>query len=132
MPLVAEGFRKLALLWLLIRNGSLSEGSVLFWDEPETNLNPSMLPTVIEALLKLSDMGVQIFLATHSYAVLKELDLQRDAKENVQFIALKKTAGGDVTAVSTHDYGAIDPNLIADELLRIYDLEVDRALDREP
>ena len=38
--LLAEGFRKLGLLWLLIRNGSLPHGSVLFWDEPETNLNP--------------------------------------------------------------------------------------------
>ena len=46
--LLAEGFRKLALLWLLIRNGSLQKGSVLFWDEPETNLNPKLIGTVIE------------------------------------------------------------------------------------
>ena len=32
--LLAEGMRKLALLWLLIRNGTLPSGSVLFWDEP--------------------------------------------------------------------------------------------------
>ena len=38
--LVAEGWRKLGLLWLLIRNGALQKGSVLFWDEPEANLNP--------------------------------------------------------------------------------------------
>ena len=38
--LLAEGWRKLGLLWLLIRNGTLQNGSVLFWDEPETNLNP--------------------------------------------------------------------------------------------
>ena len=38
--LLAEGLRKLGLLWLLIRNGTLACGSVLFWDEPETNLNP--------------------------------------------------------------------------------------------
>ena len=31
--LLAEGIRKLALLWLLIQNGVLQSGS--FWDEPE-------------------------------------------------------------------------------------------------
>jgi len=33
--LVAEGIRKIALLWQLIKNGTLEKGSVLFWDEPE-------------------------------------------------------------------------------------------------
>ena len=33
--LVAEGMRKIALLWQLIKNGTLEKGSVLFWDEPE-------------------------------------------------------------------------------------------------
>lgn len=33
--LLAEGMRKLGLLWLLIQNGTLLNGSVLFWDEPE-------------------------------------------------------------------------------------------------
>lgn len=33
--LVAEGIRKMALLWQLVKNGTLEKGSVLFWDEPE-------------------------------------------------------------------------------------------------
>ena len=36
--LVAEGLRKIALLWQLIKNGTLEKGSVLFWDEPEAIL----------------------------------------------------------------------------------------------
>ena len=42
--LLAEGWRKLGLLWLLIRNGSLPEGSVLFWDEPEDQPEPEDVP----------------------------------------------------------------------------------------
>lgn len=38
--LVAEGLRKIALLWQLIKNGALESGAVLFWDEPEANMNP--------------------------------------------------------------------------------------------
>src|SRR5690606_33398247 len=41
--LLAEGMRKLALIWLLIQNGTLLSGSVLFWDEPEANLNPYLM-----------------------------------------------------------------------------------------
>ena len=48
-------------LWLLIQNGTLTEGSVLFWDEPETNLNPKLFGPVVEILLELQRQGVQIF-----------------------------------------------------------------------
>ena len=83
--LLAEGFRKLGLLWLLIRNGSLPDGSVLFWDEPETNLNPKMFQTVINVLLELQRSGVQVFFATHDYVILKELDLQMTEEDAVAF-----------------------------------------------
>ena len=42
--LLAEGWRKLGLLWLLIRNGTLQKGSVLFWDEPEGQPEPQDVP----------------------------------------------------------------------------------------
>ena len=74
--LLAEGLRKLGLIYLLIQNGTLARSSVLFWDEPETNLNPKLYQPVIETLLTLQRNGVQIFLATHDYVILKELDLQ--------------------------------------------------------
>ena len=41
--LLAEGMRKLGLLWLLVQNGTLLNGSVLFWDEPETISTPRCL-----------------------------------------------------------------------------------------
>ncbi|MEO0141119.1 MAG: ATP-binding protein, partial [candidate division WOR-3 bacterium] len=65
--LLAEGIRKLALIWLLVQNETLLKGSTLFWDEPEANLNPSMLEHVADILLTLQRMGVQVFAATHSY-----------------------------------------------------------------
>lgn len=34
----AEGFKKIGLLWQLLMNGSISEDSILIWDEPEANL----------------------------------------------------------------------------------------------
>ena len=48
--LLAEGMRKLGLLWILIQNRALIDGSVLFWDEAETNLNPKLYGPVIDIL----------------------------------------------------------------------------------
>lgn len=83
--LEAEGLRKLGLLWKLIRNGLLEEGSILLWDEPEANLNPELYPLVAEILLELQKNGVQIFAATHSYNFAKYLEIRRESKEQVVF-----------------------------------------------
>lgn len=86
--LVAEGIRKMALLWQLIRNGTLEEGSVLFWDEPESNINPTYIPIVVELLLQLQRKGVQVFLATHSYMIATYFDVKRTDGDSITFHSL--------------------------------------------
>ncbi len=49
MHLVAEGLRKLAMIARLIATGSLSESVTLFWDEPDSNLNPKIITKVRKA-----------------------------------------------------------------------------------
>ena len=83
--LEAEGYRKLGLLWKLIRNGLLEAGSILLWDEPEANLNPELYPLVAEILVLLARNGVQIFLATHSYNFAKYLEIRRASPEQARF-----------------------------------------------
>jgi len=127
--LLAEGIRKLGLLWILIRNGALPRGSVLFWDEPETNLNPKLFSVVVNVLLGLQRNGVQIFLATHDYVILKELDLQRKSEDEVVFHSLhKKKENGEIACRSTDSFLEIDPNAIADTFDDLYDREVERSL----
>jgi hypothetical protein len=127
--LLAEGLRKLALLWLLIQNGSLLEGSFLFWDEPEANLNPKMMKTVVEILLELQRLGVQVFLATHDYVLLKEFDLQSTQKDSVMYHALyRDQTCRAITLDSTEDYLSIHPNAIADTFQDLYDREVERSI----
>jgi len=43
MHLVAEGLRKLAMIARLISTGSLIDKGYLFWDEPDSNLNPKVI-----------------------------------------------------------------------------------------
>ena len=129
MPLVAEGLRKIATLYQLLKNGFLKPGDVLFWDEPEVNLNPSLMDELIGVLLALARTGVQIFLATHSYVILKELDLQSTAADKVRYFALEPTDDGTVVH-ATDDYSQIEPNAIADQYDSMYDRQLTRSTGR--
>ncbi len=128
--LLAEGLRKLGLLWLLIQNGVLQNGSVLFWDEPETNLNPKLFGPLIGILLELQRSGVQIFIATHDYAILKEFDLQRERTNELAFHSLYRRSGtGDIECYSARNYIDIHPNAIGEAFADLYDREVRRSLE---
>jgi hypothetical protein len=127
--LLAEGYRKLGLLWLLIRNGSIAKDSILFWDEPEANLNPRIMRGVIHVLLKLQRLGVQVFLATHDYVVLRELDLQKEDSDQVRYFSLfRDQSSGEIVCNSADELDAVDPNLILDTFVDLYDRDVERAL----
>ena len=125
--LLAEGWRKLGLLWLLIQNGTLRDGSVLFWDEPETNLNPKMFKVVIEVLLELQRAGVQVFFATHDYVILKELDLQMTDQDIVAFHSLYRDENDEIACHTVDRYLDIAPNAIAETFTSLYDQEIERS-----
>ncbi len=126
--LLAEGIRKIALLLLLIENGSLQKGSVLFWDEPETNLNPKLYAVVMEVLLELQRSGVQIFIATHDYGILKELDLSMEKGDEVAFHSLYHDETGEIACNTARSYLGISPNAIAEALDDFYDRQIERSL----
>lgn len=75
MHLVAEGLRKLAMVARLIATGSLLDKGYLFWDEPESNLNPKIIKTVARTILNVANSGIQVFIATHSLFLMRELHI---------------------------------------------------------
>jgi len=130
--LLAEGYRKMGLLWVLIQNGTLLNGSVLFWDEPETNLNPKLIGTIVEILLELQRFGVQIFLSTHNYEVLKEFDLQMKKSDKVTFHSLFYCSATDqIVCASTNEYAKISPNSIDDTFGSFIDRDIQRTMGGE-
>ena len=86
--LVAEGIRKIALLWQLVKNGTLEKGAVLFWDEPEANINPKYIPVLVDLLLELQRNDVQVFLSTHDYILAKYFEIRKTAQDRIQFHSL--------------------------------------------
>lgn len=98
MPLVAEGLRKFAMLARLISTGVLLDKGYLFWDEPETNLNPRLVKVIARCILHLCKQGIQVFLATHSLFLMRELEILSKEEEfksiKQRFFALKTTPQG--------------------------------------
>lgn len=129
MPMVAEGLRKIATLVQLDRNGWLVPGTTLFWDEPEVNLNPTVMDEMVEAILSLTRRGVQVFLATHSYVILKEIDLQARKSDAVRYFAFQPNENG-TTIQASEDFAQLSPNSILDQYASLYDRELTRSTGR--
>lgn len=91
MSQTAEGFKKIGILTHLIRNRTINRDSILFFDELEANLHPRASARLVEMLHAMSREGMQVFLATHDYFVLKKLELiAREEEEDIQICSLKR------------------------------------------
>lgn len=127
--LVAEGIRKLALLWQLIKNGTLENGSILFWDEPEANINPQKIPVLVDILLELQKEGVQIFIATHDYILAKYFEVKRRENNKVMFFSLYKDSDGSIVHAKNEYFSRLTPNPIDEAYEKLYNEVVNRALE---
>lgn len=132
--MMAEGFRKFGVLQRLLQNCSLVPGvsGPLFWDEPESNLNPQLMNILVQTMLELSRKEQQIILATHDYVLLKWLDLlsQNDSGVHVKYHALFRDQGNEVSLKSTEHYSEIPPelNAIDEAFADVADKEIEREM----
>ncbi len=133
--MTADGYRKIGMLHHLLCNGSIKPGKtgVLLWDEPESNLNPAMMKTLVQLILELSRNGQQIIVATHDYAFLKWFDLLVDKKkdDHIRFHALHSNGEASrprVAIESSDRYSLIAKTAISDTFAELYDEDVSRAL----
>ena len=134
MGLLAEGFRKLSTLLHLISNEVLVENTILFWDEPESNINPRMIPALKDLLVALANMGIQIFITTHSYFLQQELSLyaqyQNKNKLDMKFITLY--ADNDkVFSESQKTLSDLGHNPIQQEFMDLYNREQELFYDSD-
>lgn len=124
MGLVSEGYRKIATLIYLIKNGTLNENSVLFWDEPENGMNPQMIKSLTLSIRAIADMGVQVFIATHDYFLLQYLNIydRFDDKNNTyRYFSLYREDGNSGIQIDSADKMAdLHHNSIMEEFENIY------------
>jgi wobble nucleotide-excising tRNase len=129
--LVAEGLRKIALLWQLIKNGTLEKGAILFWDEPEANINPIQIPSIVDILLELQREGVQIFVATHDYFFAKYLEVKKQKNDSILFHVLYKKNGFNSGVCHSCDesFALLENNSILTESINLYKEEVKKVME---
>lgn len=122
----SEGVKKIAILDRLLSNGYLDNRSIIIIDEVDSALHPDAICKFLDMIYDISDkMGIQFFISSHSYFVIKKLAL----------IAMKKR--GLVTCVSLHKdhtydihdlHDGMPDNSIIDASIRLYEQEIEEGL----
>lgn len=130
MGLLSDGYRKLSMIVYMILSGSLNKNTILFWDEPETNMNPKMIRPIVQALVTLAKMGVQIFVTTHDYFVQQEFNMLTVYPElnpehlDIRFMSLyRDEQTGDVNFELEETASDLKHNAIMQEFDAMYDRE---------
>lgn len=120
----AEGIKKIAILDTLLGNRYLNTSSVVLIDEPESALHPTAISKLLDIVAMLAERGIQFFLASHSYFVVKKLFLMAQEKDwSIPVIS----ASGSEWICDDLKNGMPDNPIIA-ESIRLYKEEVELAL----
>jgi hypothetical protein len=120
----AEGIKKIAILDTLLGNRYLDTHSVVLIDEPESALHPTAISQLLDIVAMLAERGIQFFMASHSYFVVKKLFLI--AQEWGCSIPVISAIDG-VWVCDDLKNGMPDNPIIA-ESIRLYRQEVELAL----
>lgn len=120
----AEGIKKIAILDTLLGNRFLDTNSIVFIDEPESALHPVAVSKLLDIVGVLAERGIQFFLASHSYFVVKKLFLI--AQE--QKISIPVISANDNQWTPANLMDGMPENSIIDESIRLYKEEVGLTL----
>lgn len=117
----AEGIKKIAILDTLLGNRFLSPESVVFIDEPESALHPKAISQLLEIIQVLSQKGIQFFMTTHSYFVIKKLYLIALQHK----ISIPLLMAGETGWLQCDLRDGIPDNEIINESIRLFDKELE-------
>lgn len=130
LTMTAEGIKQLGIIPTLIKTGKITQGTILFLDEPDNNLNPAAIKTLVEILIKLANVGVQIFFTTHNHLLSQLVSLYgeyRDVQDiqipDMKFFALYKNQTGKTELETSNELIDITNNSILDEFVNMHDKE---------
>lgn len=122
---VSEGVKKIAIMDRLLANGYLNTNSIIFIDEIESALHPKAVCQFLDMMDSIANqMGLQVFITSHSYFVIKKLRLIALKKEHtVSCISLSK--GKETQICDLHD--GMPDNSIIDTSIQLYEQEIEEV-----
>lgn len=119
----AEGIKKISILDTLLGNRYLNSSSVIFIDEPESALHPAAISKLLDIIAMLAECGIQFFMASHSYFVIKKLFLiAQKNKISIPVISANNDRWDTANLLE-----GLPDNPIIDESIHIYKEEVELA-----
>ena len=121
----SEGIKKIAILDRLLANGYIGKNSIIFIDELESALHPKAISEFLDMLYDISySMNIQIFIASHSYFVIKKMCLlAQEHKESMKCISFNND-----TVVINDLSAGMPENEIIKESIRLYEEEIEKVL----
>lgn len=102
----------------------MENGAVLFWDEPEANINPKYIPVLAELLIMLESEGAQIFVSTHDYFLSKYIEIKRTKESAIQYISLYKDDENKIQCETSDEFELLEHNTIMDTFRQLYREEI--------
>lgn len=119
--LTSEGIKKISVLDSLLGSRYIKPGSIVFIDEIEANLHPEMISKFIDIIALLAKNGIQFFITTHSYFVIKNLFLlaQKGKKQSIPVLSFTEE-GVDISDLKDD----MPQNPIVEESVRLYRKEL--------
>lgn len=121
LSLTSEGIKKLSILDLLLGNHYLTNKSVIIIDEIEANLHPDMIRRFLEIVVMLAQAGIQFFISTHSYFVIKNLYIMaHHEKMHIPTFSFEESG-----VVQSDLLRGMPENPIIQESINIYKREID-------
>ncbi len=124
----SEGVKKISILDILLGNRYIRPGSAVFIDEPEAGLHPSAISSYMEAIMLLCHMGLQIFIATHSYFCIRKLEnLARQNNISIPTFSYQKH-GDDMTWIHGDLREGFPDNPIVQESIKLYREDIDNLI----
>lgn len=125
LGVTAEGIKKIAILDTLLGNRYLGVNSVVLIDELESALHPTAITRLLDIISMLSERGIQFFIASHSYFVVKKLYLIAQQKGwSIPVLSMK-----DSDAHYSDLSSGMPDNTIVQESIRLYEEEINLALE---
>ncbi len=128
MTMTAEGVKQVGIIPVLINTGELHSGSIIFLDEPDNNLNPVTINKFVKILIDLAKAGVQIFISSHNYFILKRLHIFAKQLKHIDFRVYSLIDYNDTNKIDIEvkdlKFGLPKYNPIVDEALRMFDDDI--------
>jgi AAA15 family ATPase/GTPase len=122
---VAEGVKKIGILDALLGNRYITPNSIIFIDEPESALHPVAILQLLDIVADLAENGIQFFLASHSYFVVKKLFLIAQQRKDVSVPVLSFNSR---EWEQSNLKDGMPSNSIIDASIRLYREEVEVTL----